>query len=129
MFEVGASIPVLPGELLAGKYRVERLIGQGAMGTVVAARHLLLEQPVAIKFLRGDRANDPTVAERLRREAKAAAKIKGEHVVRVFDVGELNGAPFLVMEYVEGMNLAELIAAEGPPPPATAVDYVLQACD
>jgi serine/threonine-protein kinase len=69
------------------------------------------------------------VAERLRREAKAAAKIKGEHVVRVFDVGELEGAPFLVMEYVEGMNLAELIAAEGPQPPAAAVDYVLQACD
>src|SRR5262249_58189323 len=84
MFEVGASIPVLPGELLAGKYRVERLLGQGGMGTVVAARHLLLEQPVAIKFLRGERADDPTIAERLRREAKAAAKITGDHLVPIF---------------------------------------------
>jgi serine/threonine-protein kinase len=130
MLEVGASIPVLPGELLAGKYRVERLIGQGAMGTVVAARHLLIDQQVAIKFLRQDRARDQVVAERFRREARAAAKIKGEHVVRVFDVGEVEGGgPFLVMEYVEGMNLAELLAAEGPPEPAVAVDYVLQACD
>ena len=130
MLETAAATPVLPGEILAGKYRIERLLGEGAMGTVVAARHLLLEQHVAIKFLRPELAQDPAVSERFRREGKAAARIKGEHVVRVFDVGELeSGLPYLVMEYVEGMNLAEVIAAEGALPLAAAVDYILQACD
>lgn len=130
MSKMDTATAALPGEILAGKYRIERLIGEGAMGTVMAARHLQLEQYVAIKFLRPELAEEPAIAERFRREAKAAARIKGEHVVRVFDVGELESRlPYLVMEYVEGMNLAEVIAADGRLPPATAIDYVLQACD
>jgi serine/threonine protein kinase len=132
MVEGSQSVLPLPGELLAGKYRIERMVGQGAMGLVFAARHLQLEQRVAIKFLRPEINRRAGVGERFLREAKAAARIQGEHVVRVFDVGELDGgvpSPFFVMEYVEGMNLAELIAAEGPLPFPTAVDYVLQACE
>lgn len=130
MPEVESAMPVLPGETLDGKYRVERVIGRGAMGIVVAARHLQLDQRVAIKFLRPELASNPVVAERFLREGKAAVKIEGEHVVRVYDVGQLEGgAPFLVMEYVDGMDLAQLIAAEGPLEPERAIEFVLQVCD
>jgi serine/threonine protein kinase len=130
MAEGGGSVLPLPGELLVGKYRIERLVGQGAMGLVFAARHLQLEQRVAIKFLRPEINRHAGVGERFLREARAAARIQGEHVVRVFDVGDLGGSmPFFVMEYVEGMNLAEALAADGPIPFPTAVDYVLQACE
>src|SRR5262245_10989146 len=71
------------GQVLAGKYRVERTLGRGGMGVVVAAWHLELDQRVAIKFLHPELAERPEAAERFRREARAAAKIKSEHVVRV----------------------------------------------
>ena len=87
--------PVLPGETLAGKYRVERVLGKGGMGIVVAARHLELEQRVAIKFLLGERAEFST--ERFLREARAAAQVKSEHVCRVHDVARLeSGEPIIV---------------------------------
>jgi serine/threonine-protein kinase len=122
--------PVNVGQVLAGKYQIERVLGMGGMGIVVAARHLQLEERVAIKFLQPDALRDPVVVTRFLREAKAAAKIRSEHVARVFDVGTLeNGAPFLVMEYLEGSDLAATVTQRGPLPVAVAVDYVLQACE
>jgi serine/threonine-protein kinase len=122
--------PVNVGQVLAGKYQIERVLGMGGMGIVVAARHLQLEERVAIKFLQADTLKDPVVVTRFLREAKAAAKIRSEHVARVFDVGTLeNGAPFLVMEYLEGSDLAAAVRQRGPLPVAVAVDYVLQACE
>src|SRR4051812_38881895 len=94
------AAPVSPGEILAGKYRVERVLGQGGMGVVVAAQHVDLEERVAIKFLLADAP--ASAVERFLREAKAAAKVKSEHVCRVHDVGRLeSGEPYLVMEYLE----------------------------
>ncbi|NUQ79485.1 MAG: protein kinase [Polyangiaceae bacterium] len=122
--------PVNVGQVLAGKYRIERVLGMGGMGVVVAARHLHLEERVAIKFLQPDALQDPTLVTRFLREAKAAAKIRSEHVARVFDVGTLeNGAPYLVMEYLEGSDLAAAVKLRGPLPVAVAVDYLLQACE
>ncbi|WP_438009282.1 serine/threonine-protein kinase [Sorangium sp. So ce321] len=120
------------GDVLAGKYRVEQIVGAGAMGMIVAAWHLELDQRVAMKFLHshspGADGGDPT--ERFRREARALARIKSEHVARVLDVGSLpGGMPYMVMEFLEGNNLADEIRARGPLPALEAIGYVLQAIE
>ncbi|AGP35049.1 hypothetical protein SCE1572_11335 [Sorangium cellulosum So0157-2] len=100
------------------------------MGTIVAAWHLELDQRVAMKFLHspGTEGGDP--AERFRREARALARIKSEHVARVLDVGSMQGGmPYMVMEFLEGNNLAEEIRARGPLPVVEAVGYVLEAIE
>jgi eukaryotic-like serine/threonine-protein kinase len=120
---------VQPGEILGGKFRVERVIGSGGMGTVVAATHLQLDQRVALKFLHPEAARNEAVVARFQREAKAAAKIRSEHVARVIDVGVLeDGKPFIVMEYLEGRDLGDLIE-RGALPIQIAVDYLMQACE
>jgi len=123
--------PVSQGEIVAGKYRVERVLGVGAMGLVVSARHTTLDQVVAIKFLVASRFDTPEESiARFLAEARAAARIESDHVCRVFDVGTLpSGVPFMVMEHLEGRDLDEEIAARGPLPVVEAVDYVRQAAD
>ena len=118
-----------PGELIAGRFLVERVLGSGGMGVVLAARHVELGELVAVKMLRLP-SGDKRAFDRLRREARAAAKLRGEHVVRVMDVGTLeSGAPFIVMEYVAGRTLAQAREAAGRISVSTAVDWVLQACE
>jgi serine/threonine protein kinase len=125
-----AAPPVGIGEVIAGKYIVERVIGEGGMGVVLAARHLELEQRVAIKFLLPEIAQQGMAAERFRREARAAAKMRGEHVCRVLDVGTLeSGIPFMVMEYLEGWDLASELERRKLLPVEEAVGYVLEACE
>src|ERR1700723_3031891 len=107
MSVVGSST-VKEGDLLAGKYRIERVIGVGGMGIVVAARHEQLDQPVAIKFVRDDVLDNDEAVERFLREARSAARLKSEHVARVLDVGRLeSGAPYMVMELLEGNDLGQ----------------------
>jgi eukaryotic-like serine/threonine-protein kinase len=118
------------GQLLAGKYRVERVLGQGGMGVVVAAIHQQLEQRVALKFLVPGALSNEEAVGRFMREARSAVRLMSEHVARVIDVGTLpDGAPYIVMEYLEGQDLAALVAEQGPLPIETAVEYVLQACE
>ncbi|MFT3767293.1 MAG: FG-GAP-like repeat-containing protein [Minicystis sp.] len=124
-----ADISVAAGDLIAGKYRVEKQIGKGGMGVVISAMHVELEQRVAIKILHRAAAENPDFAARFGREARAAAKIKSEHVARVIDVGTLdNGLGYFVMEYLEGEDLAAVLQRRGALPVDEAVDYVLQAC-
>jgi eukaryotic-like serine/threonine-protein kinase len=125
------SMPYPPGSILAGKYRVERLLGEGGMGWVVLATHLQLDQRVALKFMHATHAmSSPEAVVRFLREARAAARIQSEHVARVSDVGTLeNSAPFLVMEYLEGQDLDSLLQVSRRLPVELAVDYVLQACE
>jgi serine/threonine-protein kinase len=119
-----------PGTVLMGKYRVERLLGVGGMGAVVEARHLQMDDRVAIKFLLASMTQNQEIVSRFLREGKAAARVRGEHVVRVFDVGTLeNGAPYMVMEFLGGSDLAQHLEKNGPLPVATAVDWVLEACE
>ncbi len=122
--------PVTPGTVLAGKYRVERVIGQGGMGVVVEARHIALDDRVALKFLTASYAKHPEATARFLREGKAAVKIKSEHVARVSDVGTLeNGSPYMVMEFLQGRDLSQELVARGPLPREDAVDYILQGCE
>jgi serine/threonine-protein kinase len=124
-----AAIPA-EGDIIAGKYRIERTIGAGGMGVVVAARHLYLNQDVALKFLLPEIAEDPALAARFLREAQAAVAIQSEHVARVLDVGTLeSGAPYMVMEYLRGADLHDLVEQSGPLSVEDAVDYILQACE
>jgi serine/threonine-protein kinase len=118
-----------PGTLLAGKYRVDRVLGQGGMGVVVAATHLYLGQRVALKFLLPQYLDNQTTVERFLREARASAALRGEHVCRVSDVGTLEtGSPYIVMELLDGSDLATLLAGHAPLPVELAAHYVLQAC-
>ena len=119
-----------PGDILLGKYRVERVLGQGGMGVVVAAMHVQLDERVAIKFLLPDALENPETVARFAREARAAVKIKSEHIARVSDVGTLeNGAPYMVMEYLEGRDLAAYLKERGALPVDEAVTYLLQAME
>src|SRR5262245_32594102 len=97
------------------------------MGVVVEARHIALDERVAIKFLLPDYARAPEASARFLREARAAVKIKSEHVARVSDVGELEtGAPYMVMEYLDGRDLAGVLEKTGVLPIPDAVDYIIQ---
>jgi serine/threonine protein kinase len=128
--EPGRLTPVAVGDVLAGKYEVERVLGFGGMGVVVAAKHLTLGERVAIKFLLPQAMKKAEVKQRFLREARAAVRIKSEHVARVFDVGTLeDGAPYMVMELLEGADLSALLKTRGATSVDVAVDYVLQACE
>ena len=124
------ALEVSPGDVLAGKYRVERILGIGGMGVVVSAHHVQLDEKVALKFLLPEaRANEAAVA-RFLQEARAAVKVKSEHVARVIDVGQLeNGSPYMVMEFLDGRDLSALLAERGPLPVDVAVDFLLQTCE
>jgi serine/threonine-protein kinase len=125
-----ATVPVREGDVLAGKYRVERVLGVGGMGVVVAARHVTLEERVAIKFVLPEQLHNPEAVARFLREARNAVRIRSEHVARVTDVGTLeSGAPYMVMEYLEGRDLAAVLEASGPLPVGWVVQIVLQACE
>lgn len=124
------NCPVNPGDVLAGKYCVEEVIGEGGMGVVVAARHLELDQRVAMKFLLPSLTENKEAMARFRREARAAVKIKSEHVARVLDVGSMDdGTPFMVIEYLHGRDLAAELRERGPLDPAEAAELVLEACE
>src|SRR5258706_12035757 len=119
------AAPVREGDVLAGKYRVDRVIGIGGMGVVVAAQHLQLGQKVALKFLLPEACAEPGAVERFLREGRAAARIGSEHVARVSDVGTLeNQAPYMVMEYLKGSDLSQVLKARGRLPTGEAGDYV-----
>src|SRR5262245_8340776 len=117
------------GEVLAGRFRIERLLGEGGMGIVLLAHHIHLDQPVAIKLLSSRLQWNNDTLERFLREARAASKIKSEQVTRVFDVATLDdGSPYIVMEYLEGHDLQRHLEAHGAMSVADAIDSILQAC-
>jgi tRNA A-37 threonylcarbamoyl transferase component Bud32 len=129
--DLSDTAPVKAGDVLAGKYRVDRVLGVGGMGVVVAATHMQLDQRVALKFMLPWALQNKMAVERFTRESKACVRLKSEHVARVLDVGELeSGSPYMVMEFLEGIDLHDLI--HQPNYKVTveeAVDYVLQVCD
>jgi serine/threonine-protein kinase len=121
---------VREGEVLAGKYRVERIPGRNGLGVLVQVRHMELGQEVTLKFLVPDACIYPEFVQRFIREARAAVKIQGEHVARVTDVGRLeSGAPYMVREFLRGPDLAEVVKVRGALPVSEACDYIIQAAE
>jgi serine/threonine-protein kinase len=124
------EVPVQEGDVIADKYRVEHVLGTGAMGVVVAAEHLQLRKRVALKFLSAKFSDDAAISTRFEREAQAAVQIKSEHVARVIDVGILEtGSQYIVMEHLEGDDLGRVLDRVGRLPIEDAIDYLLQACE
>ncbi|MBS2014016.1 MAG: protein kinase [Deltaproteobacteria bacterium] len=124
--------PVKEGDILASKYRVEKVLGVGGMGVVVAAHHVDLDQRVALKFLLPTAASNEELVGRFMREARASVRLKGRHVAKVLDVGRLDDdAPYIVMEFLEGSDLTGVLKSR-PPGSSTieeAVAYILHACE
>jgi serine/threonine-protein kinase len=121
------DLPVAVGQVIAGRYAISRVLGVGGMGVVLGGKHLELGEKVAIKFLHKEHSGH---AERFFREARAAARIRSEHVVRIYDVGRLpGGEPFIVMEHLDGEDLAERLRRDGPMDPRAVADVLLDVCE
>ncbi len=119
-----------PGTVVAGKFRIERVLGEGGMGIVLAAHHLHLGRLVAIKLLKPDALAHKDIVARFGNEARSASRIQSEHVARVLDVGALDsGEPYMVMEYLEGCDLSKYVRQRGPLAINEAIDHLLQACE
>ncbi len=117
------------GQTIAGRYRLDRILGVGGMGLVFAATHLELEQTVAVKVIRGE-LRTPEARSRFLREARAVVKLRSEHVARVLDAGTLDsGESYMVMEYLEGTDLSVLLKARRTLPVEEASAYVMQAAE
>ncbi len=125
-----SQIPVRIGEVVLGKYVVERVIGSGSMGSLVAVRHQQLGELYAMKFLLPHLMLAEGGVARFMQEASTAARLRSEHAVKVHDVGQLpNGAVYMLMEYVHGSDLQSWLTKRGPLPPSDAALYLMQACD
>jgi serine/threonine-protein kinase len=121
---------ILPGSTIGGRYRVERLLGQGGMGAVYVVRHTKTDERLALKVLHASIARDAGALARFRREARMPATIDSDHVVRVTDAdtaAELDGAPFIVMDLLRGRDLEREVEARGALPPAEVVHHLRQA--
>jgi len=116
------------GSTINGRYRVDRLLGDGGMATVYLGHDVLLGRDVAIKVLRGQYAADPASRVRFRREAQAAAGFSHPNIVDIYDVGEVAGTPYFVMEYVRGQTLKSIIEHEGPFHPDDVAGLLQQVC-
>jgi len=124
------GMPFEIGSVIAGKYRIDRILGAGGMGVIFAGHHAALDQRVAIKVLKPSAIDNAEFVARFGREARSAAKLRSEHVARVIDVGESDkGLPFMVMEYLSGKDLSRVLKDGGPLPIEDACEYVLQACE
>ena len=115
-----------PGDVLAGKYRIEGLVGEGGMGSVYAARNLATGKRVALKWVLAERSSDVEVLQRFQREARAAGRIDHPNVVSVYDVGQHGPSTFLVMELLHGQPISKLMK-QGPLPVNIAIDLLMPA--
>jgi serine/threonine protein kinase len=118
-----------PGTLIQGRYELQREVGVGGLGAVWSARHLGLDQDVALKFLKPELSDHAEAVSRFSAEARACFVLRSEHVVRVLDVDSQASVPFIVMELLEGIDLRQVLEEGGLPEPAVAVDYALQVCE
>ncbi len=117
-------------QFIAGRFRIEREIGTGGMGTVYLATHLGLDRAVAVKIIKREFAGDQDVADRFLREARTMAKLRHPHAAMIFDAGNLpDGRHFIIMEFVEGETLSQIIAREGRLSAQRAVQIATQVCD
>src|SRR5580704_16373175 len=128
-----SSVPTDEGRFPAGttlgeRYRVIALLGRGGMGEVYRAHDLKLEQQVALKFLPPATARDTRLLERFRGEVRIARQVSHRNVCRVYDLGEIDGAPFISMEYVDGEDLGSLLRRIGRLPGDKAIEFARRLC-
>ncbi len=124
------ELQVGPGDVIASKYRVEKVLGAGGMGIVVAARHVALGNLVAVKLMQPRAMAVKGAVERFMREGQAAAQLQSKHVAKVLDVGQLDsGTPYMIMEHLAGADLSSVVEKRGAVALADAAEYILQACD
>ena len=122
--------PLVPGSIVGNKYRIDGCLGEGGMGVVLSATHVELDSPVAIKVVRQEFADSQDIVERVLFEARAVARMRSSHVVRVLDVARLeSGCPYIVMEQLQGEDLGAALWEHGAYSIPQAIDYLLQACD
>lgn len=114
--------------ILANRYELIRKIGGGGMAVVYQAYDTSLDRQVAIKLLREEYADDPDFIRRFQKEAQAVARLSHQNIVNIYDFGESDGLTYLVMEYVEGSTLKDIIAQYGPLPISQVIDYSVQLC-
>lgn len=126
--ELDSNLPQ-PGELIAEKFRIDRVLGIGGMGVVYAAKHELLNQQVALKLLLPEVAKDKEAVARFLHEGRATARLQSSHVVRVMDVGMVGTAPFLAMELLSGEDLSVMLETRGRFLITETVDYLLEAME
>lgn len=127
--EPGAPVDPLIGQLVTGRYRVHRRIGEGGMGTVYAAEHEAIEKRVALKVLHREYSANPDVLDRFKQEAISASRIKHPNVIDVFDFGQLeDGSCFIAMEFLEGQDLGDALSKVGAFDPEEAIRIALQIC-
>ena len=118
------------GQLLLGRYRIIRKFGEGGMGAVYEAKHELIGRKLAIKCLHPQFMSNAEVVERFHREANAATAVGNEHIIEVTDVGSFDdGSPFMVMEFLDGVEFGDLLEEEGSLPISRLVHIVNQTCD
>src|SRR5579883_3278130 len=113
--------------VIAGKYRLLELLGVGGMGAVYLCEHIFMKRLVALKVLPPDKLSDPSNVERFYREARSVAALNDPNIVRAYDIDQAEGMHFLVMEYVDGASLQEIVARFGPLDPVRAATYTAQA--
>jgi serine/threonine protein kinase len=124
------NMQLAPGAIVGGKYRIDDFLGAGGMGVVLSATHLELNAPVAIKIVREELAQNEQIVSRLLFEARAAARMRSTHIVRVLDVARLeSGAPYIVMEQLQGWDLQAVLAERGVLSVREAIRHILQACE
>ena len=116
-------------KILGNRYELLEKIGEGGMSYVYKARCQILDRIVAIKILKEEYSNDHAFVNRFRTEAMAAARLSHPNIVNIYDVGQQDDVYYIVMEYVEGKTLKELIAEEAPLPVGRAIDIAVMICD
>ncbi len=119
-----------PGDIVDGKYELVRLIGKGGMGSVWEVRHTRTKQRLALKLLLSEMENESAAIDRFIQESQAAAAIGSDHIIFVTDAGDTaDGTPYMVMEYLEGVDLSQIMKRERPMDPQRAVNLIIQACE
>jgi hypothetical protein len=127
---MSSATPRSPGDVLAGRFKILRMLGEGGMGAVYEVEHLLTKHQRALKLLHPELTLSPSIVARFLREASAAGRIGNPHVVETFDAGRLDsGDPYIVMEFLKGRTLAELITETGPLELERTCQVMMQACD